>query len=589
MFLLTLAGCGSGEDPSRTSVVPTPQTAKPASAELSPETRNPAASEKTQHSSSSASGDNSSLSFSPLASELVPAVVPENGARHGYATLLEVLGSGLAAVDIDGDEREDLIVVGGGDLEAKTISGRPTSCLRNINGRFVDISTSALHENGMLYGQGVAVTDVDQDGFVDFLITGYGGLQLYQNQGDGTFRDVTSISELNAPRWNASAAWGDINRDGAPDLYVTGYVDWSFENDPPCYAADGKTRDNCSPKLFEAVPDSFFISNGDGSFSNATEAFGVRPDGKALGVVIADLDLDGYADVYVGNDVMMNFLYRNESGVKFADHSISSGTGVSSRGTPDASMGVEAADFNLDGLPDLWAANFEMESFALYQNQGRMLFRHVSEVTGISAIGDQFVGWGSVFADFENDGDEDICVCNGNVVQYPSHSPWRQRMVLLENRDAEYFEDVTKQASDAMMTPRHGRGLVSLDWNLDGRQDLAYAAIDSPIGVLENTSEPRGQWLRLDLIGVSSARHPIGAVAFVETNDRKRIRLQKGGGSYLSSSSSNLHFGIPDDEQVSRIVIRWPSGVETIIDKPSMNSRLVVVESHGGSRVYEFR
>ncbi|MFN9717978.1 MAG: CRTAC1 family protein [Planctomycetota bacterium] len=522
--------------------------------------------------------DQTSLQFVSLDQMLVPSVIPENGAKRGYATILESLGSGLAAVDFDRDEFEDLIIAGGGDLEGKIITGKPLSCLRSIHGRFLDVSTSALGKTESIYSHGIAATDFDQDGFIDFLMTGYGGVHLFRNCGDGTFQDVTSISNLCASRWNASAAWGDINRDGSPDLYVTGYVNWSFENDPPCFAADGQTRDNCSPKLFEAVADSFFLSHGDGSYTDATATYGVRADGKALGVVIADLDLDGYSDVYVGNDVMMNFLYRNESGQRFSDHSISSGTGVSSRGTPDASMGVEVADFNLDGLPDLWAANFEMESFALYQNQGRLLFRHVSEITGVSAIGDQFVGWGSVFGDFDNDGDEDICVCNGNVVQHPAHSPWRQRMVLLENREAEYFHDVTQLASEDMMTPRHGRGLVLLDWNRDGLLDLAYSAIDSPVAVLENKSRSGGKWVRLNLIGVSSARHPIGATAILETSRHKHLRLQKGGGSYLSSSSSSLHFGIAEDEEVIRLVVRWPNGGMMTIERPKMNSTIVIVE-----------
>lgn len=520
----------------------------------------------------------SDIRFIKLGDDVVPSVIPDNGARHGFATILESLGSGVGVVDIDADGLEDLVIAGGGDLFEKQVSGHPLACLRNVNRSFVDVTTHAVLEQKSLYSHGIAASDFNNDGFSDFLVTGYQGLRLYENLGDGTFVDVTAISLLSSPRWNASAAWGDINRDGFPDLFITGYVDWSFENDPPCYAADGKSRDNCSPKLFSAVPDALFLGSGDGTFREATHEFGVRADGKALGVVIADLDLDGFSDIYVGNDVMMNFLYRNEAGQTLSDHSISSGSGVSSRGSPDASMGVEAADFNLDGLPDLWAANFEMESFALYQNQGRMLFRHVSEVTSISAIGDQFVGWGSTFCDFENDGDEDVCVCNGNVVQFPVHSPWRQRMVLLENRAAEYFTDETQVACPDMLVPRHGRGLASFDWNLDGKLDLAISPIHSRAEVYENRSQTKNNWLSLKLTGVTSARHCIGAMVTLETSTRKRIRLQKGGGSYLSSSSPSLHFGIPSDEEVKRLTVRWPSGSETTIEHPPMNTMAILSE-----------
>lgn len=520
----------------------------------------------------------SAISFRRSGAAILPDVIPDNGARHGYATILESLGSGLAVVDIDHDGFEDLLVAGGGDLESRRITGHPLRALRCSGERFVDESSAAGLGPCSLYSHGLAVSDFNNDGFADCLLTGYGGVRLYENCGDGTFAEVFVPVLTEASRWNASAAWGDVNGDGNADLYVTGYVDWSFENDPPCYAADGKTRDNCSPKLFAAVPDTLFLSGGDGTFWNASREWGVREDGKALGVLIADLDQDRFPDVYVGNDVMMNFLYHNRGGTGFADASISSGAGVSSRGSPDASMGVEAADFNLDGLPDLWAANFEMESFALYQNQGAMLFRHVSEASGISALGDQFVGWGSVFGDFDNDGDEDLSVCNGNVVQYPTHSPWLQRMVVMENHDGEYFGDVTAAASADMLTPRHGRGLVSFDWNLDGRQDFALAAIHSPAELYENSSASAGNWLRVELIGMVSARHPVGAVVILETGKRRRIRLQKGGGSYLSSSSPVLHFGVPADEQPVRLTVQWPSGRDTVVEAPRLNTLLKIIE-----------
>jgi len=520
----------------------------------------------------------SAIHFRLLEPALLPDVIPDNGARHGYATILESLGSGLAVLDIERDGREDLLIAGGGDLQSRQISGHPLRALRCTGAGFTETTAPAGLGPCSLYSHGLAVSDFNNDGFADCLLTGYGGLRLYQNCGDGTFVDLTSHSSLDAGVWNASAAWGDVNRDGNADLYVTGYVDWSFENDPPCYAADGKTRDNCSPKLFHAVPDSLFLSRGDGTFQSAGREWGVRGDGKALGVLIADLDQDRFPDVYVGNDVMMNFLYRNRDGSGFVDASISSGAGVSSRGSPDASMGVDVTDFNLDGLPDLWAANFEMESFALYQNQGAMLFRHVSEAAGIAALGDQFVGWGSTFADFDNDGDEDLCVCNGNVVQYPTHSPWLQRMVVMENHDGEYFADVTAAASLDLLTPRHGRGLVSLDWNLDGRLDLAASPIHSRTEVYQNTSADPGCWLRVELCGVVSARHPVGTTVILETSGRRRIRLQKGGGSYLSSPSPVLHFGFPASETPLQLTVQWPSGRDTVIRTPPHNSSLTLVE-----------
>jgi hypothetical protein len=514
-----------------------------------------------------------------MPSSLLPDVVPENGSRHGYATILESLGSGGAAIDVDEDDLPDVLVAGGGDFEGRSFVGRPIFFLKNRRSFFSNNTEPSGLRSSSFYHHGLAAADYDHDGFQDFLILGYGGLQFFRNLGDGTFEDASTTAELTAHIWSASAAWGDFNRDGHLDVYVTGYVNWSFENDPPCFAADGIRRDNCSPRLFDAIPDQLFLNLGDGRFSNATSEFGVRGDGKALGVVAADLDLDGFVDVYVGNDVMANCLYQNQAGQRFVDRSISSGACVSSRGSPDASMGVEAVDYNLDGRPDLWSANFEMESFALYQNQGNMLFRHISESAGISAIGEQYVGWGSVFADFDLDGDEDLCVCNGNVVRYPVHSPALQRMLVMENIEGTYFNDVTESAGESLLTPRNGRGLAVLDWNGDGLSDLLITPTGSPAVLYTNTSPGNGQWLTLELIGTQSPRHPIGTIVELKTSVGVRYRQLKGGGSYASTSSPDVHFGIPPIATVSEITIRWPSGRIQVITSPVLNSRLRVIES----------
>lgn len=518
------------------------------------------------------------IRFEPLSPGMFPEVVPRNGAEHEYTTLLESLGSGCAAVDFDLDGRDDVLVAGGGDFPGRSFLGRPIFCLRNSGSAFANETLNAGLSTTEWYHHGISAADFDGDGFSDLLITGYGGLQLFHNLGDGTFEETSKSSHLICPHWSTSAGWGDFNKDGYLDLYVATYVNWSFENDPPCYAADGVRRDNCSPKLFDALPDRLFLSLGDGTFSDASASFGVRTDGKALGVVTADIDLDGYLDVYVGNDVMINTLYRNESGQRFSDQSISSGAGVSSRGSPDASMGVDVVDYNLDGLPDIWAANFEMESFAIYQNQRNMLFRHMSEATGISAIGEQYVGWGSVFADFELDGDEDLCVCNGNVFRYPEHSPALQRMLLMENMEGSFFEEVTAQASKSFMVPQNGRGLALLDWNNDGLPDLLTTPTNSPAILYTNCSDRSGHSIKLTLIGRQSSRHPIGTTVLFRTSKGERLRQLKGGASYASTSTPTLHFGCPKDAALSDIVIRWSSGLEQTLQAPAPDSHVIILE-----------
>jgi enediyne biosynthesis protein E4 len=522
----------------------------------------------------------SAIRLEPLSANQFPQAIPDNGARHGYATILESLGSGCAAVDFDRDGWPDALVAGGGDFVGRTCIGQPVFVLRNCETHFEDTTATSGIGTTRYYHHGICAADFDHDGFEDFLVTGFGGVQLFCNLGDGTFAESTAARDLVAGGWSASAAWGDFNHDGHLDVYVTGYVDWSFDNDPPCFAADGTTRDNCSPKIFEPLPDTLLISGGDGTFTDQTEAFNVRADGKTLGVVAADLDADGFLDLYVGNDVMMNFLYRNDSGKNFADWSIFSGAGVSRRGSPDASMGVDVVDFNNDGRFDIWAANFEMESFALYQNLGEMQFRHVSDITGVSAIGAHYVGWGTAFVDLDLDGDSDTVVCNGNVVQHPKHSPSLQKMVLLENIGGEYFEEVTRQAGAALLTPQHGRGLAWTDWNRDGKVDLLTTPTHAPAQLLQNESEVSGRSLNVRLIGTDSPRQPIGAIVKMVTSSGTQTKQLIGGGSYASTSLSELHFGIPENSRPTELRITWPAGSEQSVPITASDERLVVIEQH---------
>lgn len=536
----------------------------------------------------------SQIRFAALSPQQFPQVIPDNGARHGYATILESLGSGVAAMDFDRDGWTDALIGGGGDLLNRKFTGKPIHVLRNLKTHFQSVTEAAglLHVD--LYHHGLAAHDFNNDGFIDLLVTGYGAVRLFENLGDGSFLDVTSESQLLCPTWTASAAWADFNEDGFPDVYVTGYVDWSWDNDPPCYARDGVRRDNCSPRLFNAVPDFLFYGRGDGTFQDVTSEMKIKPDGKSLGVVCADIDQDSDIDLYVGNDVMMNYVYRNNDGKSFEDWSVASGASVSQRGSPDASMGVAIADYNLDGEFDVWAANFEMESFALYHHHGSMMFRHMSESTGITAIGGQYVGWGSVFEDLDLDGDPDLTICNGHVVMFPEHSPAQQRMVVLENQNAARFVEVTKQVGEAVMQPLNGRGLAATDWNRDGRIDLITSPIHSPAQLLSNESKGSNNWITLKLIGTATntIRQPIGCLVELKTNRRTYHRQVIGGGSYASTNREALTFGIPSDETVQSLTIRWPGNsppMKFTIDELPINSHTTVIQTsatQGGVLTY---
>ncbi len=508
-----------------------------------------------------------------------PEFVPRNGEEHQLATILESLGSGVGAVDYDHDGWPDAMICGGGSFDGRMTVSRPSALFRNARGeRFVDCTSMSGFPGMQRYHHAVAVNDFDNDGFEDLVVAGYQGLQLLRNLGDGTYEDATEGSGLSAPVWCVSCAWGDFNRDSFPDLFVCGYVDWSFDNDPPCYAADGKTRDNCSPKLFNAVSDYLFLGAGDGTWTDRTAEFHVRTDGKALGAVAADLDGDQWLDLYVGNDVMMNFLYRNVEGTEFEDRSISSGAGVSSRGSPDASMGVEVADYDGDGRFDLWAANFEMESFALYRNQGNLLFRHVSEATGVSAIGESYVGWGSAFVDLDLDGDEDVVVCNGNVVKFPQHSPALQRMVVLENMERTHFEEVTEQAGQSLMVPTNGRGLAITDWNRDGRPDLLTSPSEFPAQLLTNQSKSEGSGLFIQLVGTTNARLPVGTVIELRGEETSQWRQLKGGGSYASAHLCEPLFALNPAKGQVKLHVTWPDGRTVEYSGEKLAGRIILRE-----------
>lgn len=485
-----------------------------------------------------------------------------NGQEAGNFAIIESLGGGAGLFDYDSDGEIDVVVPGGGHFPAeKTIDGLSTALFRNEGGfTFSDQSSTADIDTPGFYSHGVAVTDFDNDGFLDFLITGYGGLKLYHNMGDGTFEESAQESGLTDTQWSSSAAFADFNGDGHSDLYVAHYVNWSFENHPLCMA--GEKKEVCPPRSFEPLPDTLYLSNGDGSFRDASRDWGLSLKGKGLGVVAGDLDLNGTIEVYVGNDTVPNLLYRNK-GTTFEDTSLMSGTSLSEGGSADGSMGVDLGDFNSDGLPDLWVANYESESFALYRNDGDCLFQPVSSSMGVTAVGGLFVGWGAVFLDPDSDGDLDVIVSNGHVIRHPRSAPLRQLPLVFQNEAGERFVNVAGSAGDYMSSPHMGRGLAIADLDNDGDHDIVAVHNNEPLSVLENQSTPAGPWIGFRVVGRKSSRVPVGTIVRVQLADgSQQVRQLKSGSSYASSSDLRLFFGLGAAGAVKSVNIRWPSGIE---------------------------
>jgi hypothetical protein len=506
-----------------------------------------------------------------------------NGQEAGHFAILEALGGGVALLDYDGDGLLDVFVTGGGYFhgpDQKVIKGYPCRLYKNLgNWQFKDVTHEAGLDRPVSYTHGAAVGDYDCDGWPDLLVTGWGRLALYHNEPDGKggrrFREVTREAGLPDGLWNTSAAWADLDGDGYPDLYVCQYADWSFANNPSCKGFDGGVpRDVCPPGYFHGLPHRLYRNSGHGTFEDVSRPAGLRPHtgdpakdkepGLGLGVVALDYDGDGKPDLYVANDGVGNFLYRNRSTLgrlRLEEIGLTSGVAVSGHGSPDGSMGVDAADYDGSGRPSLWVTNYENQLHALYRNLGEGLFAFGTTAAGISAIGQSYVGFGTGFLDVDQHGWEDIVVVNGHVLRYPQHARLRQRPILLRNLGNGRFADITPQGGEYFRTDHIARGLAVGDLDNDGRPDLVISHQNEPVVILRNQAKTGRHWLGFELAG-KGHRDVVGARVVVEVDGRRLTRFAKGGGSYLSSGDRRLVFGLGTSQRVQRVTVFWPWAAE---------------------------
>lgn len=506
--------------------------------------------------------------------------------------LVETMGPGVALFDFDNDGRLDLFVVNGAPLADPTPpKGIPQKTgpqywnrlyHQKADGKFEDVTEKAGLQ-GAGYGMGIAVGDYDNDGFEDVFVTAYGGNRLYHNNGDGTFTDVTDKAGVAGGGWSTSAAWIDFDNDGLLDLIVLRYLEWDF-SDVWCGTHQEGYRSYCSPDVFKPIAPLVYHNEGNGRFAEVSQQIGISKPGRGLGIAFADYDRDGHTDIFVANDSMFEFLYHNKGDGTFEEVALPAGVAVDGDGNTYAGMGVDFADYDNDGLPDLVVTDLGNQRYALYRNDGDGSFTYASLSSGLGAITQRLSGWGVRFMDYDNDGWKDLLVAQGhdldNVELTTPNLRYREPLLLLRNT-GKNFVDVSRESGSVFQIPWVGRGMAVGDIDNDGRLDAVVTTNEGGIHVLHNETPSANHWLLVKLVGHKSNRDGIGAEVKVATSRGSQLATVSTAASYLSASDKRVHFGLGQDEVAESVEVRWPSGIVQKISKVRGDRILQIEEAEG--------
>ncbi|MFN0086770.1 MAG: CRTAC1 family protein [Blastocatellia bacterium] len=538
--------------------------------------------------------------------------------------ILEATGAGCAIFDYDNDGWMDIYLVNGGSIEMlRGQAPAPRAALfhNNKDGTFTNVTGKAGVPNER-WGQGVCAGDIDNDGWSDLYVTNFGRNRLYRNNADGTFTDIGEKVGVTVGSWSTGCAFGDYDGDGRLDLFVAGYIDLDLKSLPPAGSgaapsepprpavsekpkAEGmgaaysagmgacmyrNQRVMCGPRGLKGAPDHLFRNNGNGTFTEVSAEAGVadKTGFYGFGVAWLDFDDDGRLDLIVANDSTPNLVYRNLGNGTFEDISYASGAALNEHGREQAHMGIAIGDYDADGRADIHITNFSDDSNVLYHNDGAGSFSDVTFHTGLGEPTIPFLGWGTNFFDYDNDGALDLLAANGHVYPLVDQADWntsyRQRLLLFRNIKNRFYE-AGSNAGDALNVPRASRGSAVGDLDNDGDLDILLNNLDAPPTLLRNDgANASGQWLTLRLIGDPKQKTPrdaIGSVVFCTANGRRMREEIASGRGYNSQSDLRAHFGLGAASRIDRLDVRWTNGKTETYEVGSLNRFITIDQSKG--------
>ena len=499
--------------------------------------------------------------------------------------LVETMGSGGLFFDYDNDGWIDLFLVDGGSLADARIASQARHRLYRNRGpstgsgqatQFEDVTArSGIQHRD--YGMGACAGDYDNDGWIDLYVTNFGPNVLYRNRGDGSFSDATNAAHVGEPRWSASCAFADLDKDGDLDLFVVNYVDADRQKTPYCGNAKLGQRFYCHPLNYPSLPNTLYRNDGRGVFTDVSAASGIGTSrGNGLGLVITDYDGDGWPDVFVANDSVANFLFRNTGKLRFNESALGAGVAVATDGKARAGMGVDAGDYDGDGREDVVVTNLDFETHSLFRNVGDGLFEYTTRTSGVGFATLPFVGFGVAFLDADNDMRLDIAIANGHIMDnapvYRSGTTYAQRNLFFRNAGSRRFVEIGRSAGDGFALEKVSRGLIAGDIDNDGDLDLVVTNNGQSADVLRN-----------DSVGGNSllVRAAIGARVRVTAGGRAQIREARAGSSYLGQNDFRVHFGLGHAAMVDRIEVTWPSERVEVLSMVAANQIVTIQEGRG--------